>query len=239
MMKTKSTSLKQIGVWLISTFCVFGFIKLYTLKTSFYITIESNVNGSFQVFWAEKGQPYSEKRSHTVPIHPKVQRLSLKLADMRHVNQIRIDPVTSPAKLIISELLIDHAWFQTVRFNSTSAFKRIKPLYQIGTISYHSNGMTITTTGNDPQLQIFVESKKSYVMYGVYLIALLCTSILLVGMITGYTDHIWIVLKRHKCNSVFIVMMESFVFLCCVVFFLIYANKQFVHSISFLKQLFP
>jgi len=238
-MENKHHYMKQLGGCFVTTLFLFWIIYLYTLKTDFFITINSNVKGKFQIFWAGDGQYFHEKRSVIVPIRSGVQSLSIRIAGLGKVAQIRIDPAASPGTFTISEVRLEHAWFKPVRLISTRELKQIKPLYHIHAISYQSDAMKVTSIGNDPQLHAIIRARKSNIMYGVYLITLLFTSSLFLCKSLGFADRVWNRLDQYSWIHGYQFILELGCFLCAVGLFGVYVGKQFHYSISFIKQIFP
>ena len=220
---------------LISIIGVVWCFNVYFNKAVVHVTIDSNASGEFQIYWAAKNQGYSEKRSALARFRSNIQRISFKLTDLKNVERIRVDPIRLPALVTLYDLMIEQNWFVPIRFNSIETFQQLKPLNHIQDINYYPNAMTIHVSGNDPQMEIYLEPQMSYLKYAVVALVILATGILLNIVIYSFSC-IFILLKEH--NMVLHFFIEGFFFVACVFLFLIYADHQFKHTISFIKELF-
>jgi hypothetical protein len=171
LMDRLSVHLKRICIGIISIIIAVVWIYIYTIPTKVNIEIASDVEGIFQIFWKEKGRGYSEKRSVSIPIQSLTQNLSFKIADLRRVDSIRIDPIKRPADITISKIVIKHLWFEPIRINSIDAFRRLKTLNHIGNMMIRSTGINLSAIGIDPQIEVDLEPKPRYAMYGIYVVA--------------------------------------------------------------------
>lgn len=135
-----------------------SFLYLHFFENRAFIELEIQVPQKtwFNMYWAEDGEGYSKWRRARVRITPEKQQYSFYLADLRKIKQLRIDPHMYEGEVVIKSLQISQNGKQSLQFTKKSEFKQLQPLFHIGSSQWAADGFHISSTGNDPQLELAV-----------------------------------------------------------------------------------
>lgn len=133
---------------------------LFSNQALVRISLRTDARGPFKIYWAGPGEPYSEARSASVWISPHRSQYVFFLADLENIRRIRIDPLNRPGNVVIRSMVISQVPYQTIRFSALENSHRLKPLQQIKKLAFKKEGIAVTTSGKDPQLETMIELQK-------------------------------------------------------------------------------
>ncbi len=114
----------------------------------------------FKIYWAQEGQPYSEKKMARVRAYPKQTQYSFFLTDLRKVDALRIDPHEYAGEAVIKKLDIRQKGFKPLSFDSEKEFSRLAPVFQIEGSRFSPDGLIVEASGIDPQFKYQVELQR-------------------------------------------------------------------------------
>lgn len=156
---------KTVGEHLI--FLAFALYFIITIIDLFYVPkvdfeVQTTRTGMFQIFWAGADKAYSEKNSvfrrnvepfktHQFSIRPSHYNGFLFLPNIHY---IRIDPLDGPGEILIKSIHLRQRGFLPINIEKSDDFKHIKAIEGIGNLKIQKDGLLVTTTSNDPKLEI-------------------------------------------------------------------------------------
>jgi len=108
----------------------------------------------FSIYWAADGEPFSRWREVRLRMTPKQQKYHFYATDLRDVNRLRIDTHDYLGKAVLRKMRISQNGYKPLEFRTKNDFSLLKPLFQIGTFLAEKKGLTIDSTGIDPQLEL-------------------------------------------------------------------------------------
>lgn len=161
---------------LLSVASVLLFFHFYK-PASINIEFQADSDSTFQIYWADKNKAYSEKRSSLTHFNTRKKQCKFSLPNLKNIVKLRIDPVKKPSKLVIKKITIKQSGYQTIRFETREELKKITPLYEIQEYVLNQKGLTIISSGNDPQLEIAVKPilESRILSYSTYIIGIFIT----------------------------------------------------------------
>ncbi len=124
------------------------------------LTIDVEKRTYFQIFFAEKGEPYSAKHQAKVLVRPDKKTYSFYLTDLDGLERLRIDPHTYVGTSTINRLVISQKGWEPLNFAKTG-FNSIHSLENIGHSQADDSKLVTTSTTKDPQLEFFLSLKKT------------------------------------------------------------------------------
>lgn len=168
--------------------CIFFsclYLYFFTNRAYVEITIDSPEPTAFKIYWAQDGQPYSEKNRAQLRVEPKQQQYGFFLTDLTHITKLRIDPHQHHGISTIKKISISQPGLQTIHFETIADFSRLKPLFGIIEYGISRDGLFTRSLGLDPQFEFdFTAAKGAFDLQGEAIrIAALC---LLLGLLYHY-----------------------------------------------------
>ena len=182
----KQTILNQKVIFIFAL--LFASIYLYLFMNRAYVQIDLHTsrNTLFKIYWANKEQPYSEKRSAEVPINKRRSKYLLYLANIGNAEKLRIDPAEKPAQIRIKHIVIKQNHYKTIRFSKPDEFDQLIPLNDIKDIHNIKNGFMVVTSGNDPQLEIHIQPNKMANGYLPDILRIICFVIFIIVLVKNF-----------------------------------------------------
>lgn len=135
----------------------------YVPKVDF--EVQTTQTGMFQIFWAGSDKAYRQENSvFQREIQPfKTHQFSIKphydgFLFVPNIQYVRIDPLDGPGEILIKSIHIHQGMFLSIKIEKADDFKRIKAVDGIGDLKIQNDGLLVTTTSNDPKLEIQLSS---------------------------------------------------------------------------------
>jgi hypothetical protein len=152
------------------------YIHFFENRAHVNIEVEADSRTYFEIYWAGKGEGYAEKRKGRVRIFPGVNKYVFFLTDMRDVEKIRIDPMKHAGNIVIRNISIHQEGLQSIVIQTPEDFAGLAPLFQIGDYNVDTQGLSLQTTGIDPQLEYKVNAVAgdSELLFTIARIVLIC-----------------------------------------------------------------
>ena len=137
---------------------LFSFLYLHFFENRAYVELQIQVPEKtwFNVYWAGEGKGYSKWKRARVRLYPEQQQYRFYLTDLRKIRSLRIDPHMYEGDVVLQKLRISQNGKQALQFTTKEEFDQLQPLFHIGTSQWETDGLHISSTGNDPQLELAV-----------------------------------------------------------------------------------
>ncbi len=150
------------------------------------VTLQSDSEHSFQLFWAGENQGYRESWSKVEDIDRKTKQLTINIPDYKFVRllnpitKLRIDPLLESSEITIKRIEVRQLGYHPITLATSEDFDKLIPRNDIQKKQFGPDGLKIISCGEDPQLELAVKSDIDYI----FLMAALILS-LTVGLILG------------------------------------------------------
>ncbi len=138
--------------------CLLSFLYLHFFENRAYVELEIQVPEKtwFNVYWAGEGEGYSKWKRARVRLYPEKNHYSFYLADLRKISKLRVDPLMYAGDVVVKNLLISQNGKQPLKFTTKEEFDQLQPLFHIAASRWQADGLHISSSGNDPQLELAV-----------------------------------------------------------------------------------
>jgi len=176
-----------------SAISILLFVLLVPLLLHFYMPASIQVeftaqsDAVFQVYWAAAQQNYSERQSSRIYYNASQKKCTLPLPDLGKIAKLRIDPANKPSELVIKQILIKQSGYQTIRLKTPEALKTVRPIFDIQKYDVRQNGLSVTASGGDPQLELnirpAVENRLRIYFNVGYILSILSATLLAISCI--------------------------------------------------------
>lgn len=155
---------------------IFGIILMFLFSLSFMIPSKAIVdvelmaepNTVFKIYWDKKNgisEGYSEDKSSGIRTKKNKTSYKFRIDDLGTISTLRIDPSKTKAKIVIKTLYIEQIGYKPLKLSSIADFKQLTPLNHIKKIAYENKGISIISSGIDPQLEVNINPKFSFFKY--------------------------------------------------------------------------
>jgi len=155
---------------------IFSVLFAVTVLSYFYlftnIDVEMELQGTseskFQIFWRGKNDGYRESWSRRVNVCQEPTQHTFIITDYKFIRllnpivKLRIDPAREPAAIIIKRMVVRQLGFKPIIIETSANFKQLIPLGDIERMQYRPDGLEITSSGEDSQLELTVKSEINY-----------------------------------------------------------------------------
>jgi hypothetical protein len=135
-----------------------------TLYYSFFINtahveveLEVAKKSHFKIYWAEKGQFYSEKHMSMVTAHPGRSHYSFFLRDIKKIDRLRIDTHGYAGEATLKNLTIEQKGYTAITLSDSQDFGKLVPLAQVEDFRATDDGLWLRSTGEDPNFELLVD----------------------------------------------------------------------------------
>ena len=155
--------MQKYGVGVAIGFVLFAlYAKQFVFNTYVEIDLETYINykAPVQIYWAAKDEPFSERRVQTRWIYSKHNIIRIRTGDLSDGGRLRIDPIRYKGHAKIRSVYIDRSGYKPVWLKSEETLSTLKPVNDIASAVYEDEGLVITTTGGDSQLELDLDLEK-------------------------------------------------------------------------------
>ncbi len=114
------------------------------------VELHSGAESKFKIYWAGESPSYSEKNSNEVKINKGDGIYSIKTGSLQILKHLRIDPLKKKGNVFIKGIEITQPGFYPILFKTKERFDRFVPIHHISQMTSQTNGLSITSIGNDP-----------------------------------------------------------------------------------------
>lgn len=132
------------------------FIALYHFLVTSLAVVDLQVvtdnRTKFKIYYSDTTRSWSENRVAEILIKPGQKKYSMRLANLKKINEIRIDPAEKMANVQVQSLVITQPGFTPVRINSKKQFERLEVGGGVADFSYTAKGFLVKPSSQDPNL---------------------------------------------------------------------------------------
>jgi len=120
------------------------------------VDLEVSQKTDFKVYWAEKGQPFSEKNMSVVIAQPGKSQYSFYLTDIENLVRLRIDTHKYVGEATLRRLTINQKGYAPIILSDSRGFSKLVPLAQIEDFRAEDDGLWLRSTGDDPNFELII-----------------------------------------------------------------------------------
>lgn len=157
------------------------FILIFLLSSYYFflnksvevlLHVETDISGTLKFYWKNKAGGFREKKSSLVDIVPEKTEYHFKIAPYIAIDRLRLDLLDRPGEVRLKELILYHPAYEP--FFPIARISSSQKRHQIGLVDQTSDGgLTVTTVGSDPFIEIEVApEKKLYLIFYIFLVSL-------------------------------------------------------------------
>ena len=144
--------------------CLFSCSLYYILFASrayvdFTIDIERRTH--FKVYWAEKGEKFSESKSKKILINPKQKHYGFYLTDLRNVERLRIDPYQYKGDGTIQDFHIEQRGIDGIIHRTSNKFVETRSVKQLVDFKSENGKIFLHSNGKHPSFVLNLENRKT------------------------------------------------------------------------------
>ena len=134
---------------------------VYGMGTTAFVELSLRVSKptGVSIYWANKGQNFSEKRSQHVRVFPHQRHYKLSIGNLDKIERIRFDPATDITQVAIYEFSIYQFGYDPVRLRNSEQLDRLEPLSGIESFVVAGGRIELSTNNRDPQLEYRLEPR--------------------------------------------------------------------------------
>ncbi len=139
--------------------CLLACIVYYNFAINkAYVEFELEVTekADFKIYWAEKGQVYSEKHMSVVVTRPGRIQYSFFLTNIRDISRLRVDTHNYAGEATLRSLSVEQAGYAPIKLSDSRSFRRLAPLAQIEDFRAADDGLWLRSTGEDPNFELLI-----------------------------------------------------------------------------------
>jgi len=148
-MKYLKTILRGVSLSLI-------FIALYHFLVTSLAVVDLKVvtdnRTKFKIYYSDSTKSWSEKRVAEVLVKRGVTQYTMRLANLKNIENIRIDTSEKKANVRVVSLVISQPGFTPIRINSPDQFEKLEVGGGIDDFSYSAKGFMVKPASNDPNI---------------------------------------------------------------------------------------
>ncbi len=130
------------------------YIHFFENRATVELEIQVPQKTWFTLYWTADGKGYSEWRMARVRVSPKQQYYRFYLTDIRDIEKLRIDPHMFEGEIVLKKLLITQRGQKDIECIADTV--PLQPLSHIDSLQWKDDGLHVSSTGNDPQLEYTV-----------------------------------------------------------------------------------
>ena len=132
------------------------FIALYHFLVTSLAVVDLQVvtdnRTKFKIYYSDSTRSWSEARVGAILITPGVTHYSMRLANLKKIQDIRIDTSEKTANVRVVSLVISQPGFAPVAINSSEQFAKIEVGGGVEDFSYTKKGFLVKPSSQDPNL---------------------------------------------------------------------------------------
>ena len=126
------------------------------------VSLTTSAETVFKIYWAGPDEPFSEKNSAKVYLHPDTSQYTMRIGDLGKINTIRVDTSDRhPAVVTIRKMTISQLGYEEKYYGDPSAFSQFTAHEGIEDLLIDENGLQVTPQTEDPQLLLTLHAQSS------------------------------------------------------------------------------
>jgi hypothetical protein len=132
------------------------FIALYHFLVTSLAVVDLQVvtdnRTKFKIYYSDSTKSWSERRVAEILVKPGQTHYSMRLANLKKIQEIRIDTSEKMAKVKVISLVVSQPGFAPVRIDSPEQFAQLEVGGGIDDFSYSEKGFLVKPSSQDPNL---------------------------------------------------------------------------------------
>lgn len=132
------------------------FIALYHFLVTSLAVVDLQVvtdnRTKFKIYYSDSTRSWSEGRMAEILITPGKKNYSMRLADLKKIQEIRIDTSEKIANVQVKSLVISQPGFAPIHIDSPAHFEQLEVGGGIADFSFTTNGFLVKPSSGDPNL---------------------------------------------------------------------------------------
>ncbi|MEJ2176838.1 MAG: hypothetical protein P8Y12_02540 [Gammaproteobacteria bacterium] len=131
------------------------YLLLFAFKSYFEIELQTFAGKGtfFKVYWADADQDYTESKSKRLRIRGGNYNIKLFLGNLGNIGKLRIDPIEYVGEAKIKSISLSQKGYDSIRL-AGNQLNRVLPLNQIESVKLETDGLRITSSGKDGNLEL-------------------------------------------------------------------------------------
>ena len=125
-------------------------------RTYVEVTLQTEHQSLFKIYWAQAGQLYSEKRMSYVRVTPERKEYGFYLTDLKNIERLRIDPPQYQGNSTFGKITFRQKGYKSIHFETQEELSQLNPINQIEEYYIDTSGLHVLSNGNDPQFEIHI-----------------------------------------------------------------------------------
>ncbi len=193
-------------------FSAIALLLIYFFSLQGEVTIESDINDRFQIYWSSGATPFSESNSRTeYPSEYHNNRTYTKFLtdNLSNVENIRIDPLSYRGQFTIFSVTISQPGYKTLSFSTQRELGHIFPTNHISDFRITEDGIAAISIGIDPQMILAFQPKLSFFWF----LSRLVVSFFVVIIVY----YVVLIFSRHKNLSAVAIFFVNIMIVCFLV----------------------
>ncbi|AGF79001.1 putative membrane protein (DUF2142) [Desulfocapsa sulfexigens DSM 10523] len=132
------------------------YVQLFENRAFVELDITVTEPTLFKIYWAEKGQFYSEDNMVRVKVNPEQHQYGFYLTDIgKEAIRLRIDPQQYVGLSTIKKIDFQQTGYALLSVSSREDFAGLQPIFDIQAANITEDGLETDSTGVDPQFEYF------------------------------------------------------------------------------------
>ncbi len=160
--------------------CILACAYYYTFfidRTQVALEIEVSQKTSFKLYWSDDSRQFSEKNSASLRLTPSQNKYEFSVAGLGGSGALRFDPIQYGGEALVKSITLSQKGYKTIGVD----LKELQPLNQIDNIIHTAEGITFSSTGNDPFFLYIPHFEKESVNWSndLFMMAAICLLLLI------------------------------------------------------------
>ena len=132
------------------------FIALYHFLVTSLAVVDLQVvtdnRTKFKIYYSDSARNWSEARMAEVLVKPGVTHYSMRLANLKKIQEIRIDTSEKKANVKVKSLVISQLGFAPIHIDSAAQFEQLEVGGGVADFSFTDKGFLVKPSSEDPNL---------------------------------------------------------------------------------------
>lgn len=138
------------------------YVQLFENRAFVELDITVTEPTLFKIYWAEKGQFYSEDNMVRVKVNPEQSHYGFYLTDIaKEGMRLRVDPQQYVGLSTIKQIRFQQTGYALLPVSSREDFAQLQPVFDIQSSKITADGLETSSSGVDPQFEYYPVLEKT------------------------------------------------------------------------------
>ncbi len=157
------------------------YYSIFINRAQVELEIQVSQNSLFKIYWADEKQQFSEKKSIAQRVSPSQKKYTFSFIDIGTFTTLRFDPIQYSGEAVIKNIKISQKGYKPIDVN----LSEVQPLNQIKSTTSSPEGLSFSSSGNDPFFLYVPHIDKKPFDWGRDLLVLALICIALIMFVSG------------------------------------------------------